>query len=264
MARAKVTASEFDSLDPVLQKEYGSPDSNGSRTLKVDSVDGLVLENVDGLKSALNTERANVSERDRRLKAFEGLDPEAARTAISKIEELGDNADISKKVDAAISAQRESWQKKYNETESQYQTRISNLEGQLQKVLVQDRLTQAIAKNEGDPELLMPHIAPRVRGKKLEDGTFAVEVLDANGNPDMNADATPKQLGQLVEEYRSNERFGFGFKGTGSAGSGADGGSGEGAPPKVGGVLQIKASDQDAVQANLDKISSGEAIIVDG
>jgi hypothetical protein len=65
-------------------------EKDGKFVLQVEAADGFALENVTGLKTALESERANLRAEKDKFRPFEGLDAAAARAAIERVAAFGD------------------------------------------------------------------------------------------------------------------------------------------------------------------------------
>lgn len=89
----------------------------------------------------------------------------------------------------------------------------------VKKNLVNAAATTEIAALNGVPQLLMSHIESRVTVVN-EDGKFEVRVLDAKGEPRVNAKGEYTTIKDLVTELREDPVFSHGFKGLGHSGSG--------------------------------------------
>lgn len=95
----------------------------------------------------------------------------------------------------------------------------------VKKHLVSATATAEIAAANGVPQLLMPHIESKVTVLN-EDGKFEVRILDAKGEPRVNAKGEYTTIKDLVQELREDPIYSQAFKGTGHSGSGTSGGTG--------------------------------------
>lgn len=267
-----IKADEHEALSEDLKKEY-KKQNDGSFILDTVSVDGFAVENVSGLKKSLEAARG---ERDRameKLKSFGDLDPESARTAITKLAELGDG---STKIEERVKAATEQIGKLHKTELEKVSGRAEGLRKQLEKILVDNAALEALNKAKAKASLLMPHLRSQIRTRELDNGQFVVEVVGADGNVRVgDAQGNPMTIPQLVEEMSKDETFAVAFPGTGQTGSGQTGnnapsgaGSGSGGSGGTGGKpvmgsIRIKRNDQDAVNAHWEQIASGEAVVVD-
>jgi hypothetical protein len=102
---------------------------------------------------------------------------------------------------------------------------VKALNGVVERYLIDAQATAAIAEAKGVPALLLPHVKQAVKVVE-EDGDYKVRVVDAAGNPRVNAKGEYLSIADLVSEMRQSEVFGRAFEGTGHSGSGAGQGSG--------------------------------------
>lgn len=97
----------------------------------------------------------------------------------------------------------------------------------IEKHLVDAQATAAIAELKGVPALLLPHVKSSVRVIE-EGGEYSVRVVDANGNPRVNAQGDYLSIKDLVSEMRQSDIFGRAFEATGTTGSGTPSSKGAG------------------------------------
>jgi hypothetical protein len=226
MSLAAIIKQEaFDKLPEAIRPEYKKQD-DGSYLLDVTPVNDFALENVKGLKSALSAERAAKDTALGGLKAFEGLDAQAARAALEKIKNLGE-LPTEGKVKEQIEAIKKQLEDKHKGELSAKDTLVSKLTKQLEKLLVESAAMKAISENKGNIELLLPHVRNNVRMKQLENGEFVVEVVDKDGVVRISP-ATGQtgnmSIAELVQEMKTKDTYAPAFEGTGASGSGATGG----------------------------------------
>ena len=162
--------------------------------LDTEPVGTFALEDIGGLQRTVSTLRAQVD-------TFKGLDPAAARTALSRIPEL--EAELAKREQA-----------------------IADLESRYTDHVLKSAALSAISKHQGDAELLMPHVRSMLRAVKGEDGTLVVRVLNSDGTDRLSqitgSTHNPMDPEELVGSALRN-KFPGAFPGTNSAGSGAMG-----------------------------------------
>jgi len=112
---------------------------------------------------------------------------------------------------------------------------LRQMEGTVNKFLVENQASQAITEYDGVPKLLMPHIKEAVSVQKTDNGEYAVRVLDEDGDPRFNNSGEYMSIKDLVAEMRESEDFGQAFKAKAPSGSGSDPSGkkgGEKGPPK--------------------------------
>jgi len=273
MLKAMLNKESFEGLSEELQKEYEEKD--GKFYLSVEKVNGLALENVDGLKSTVEKLRTAEKTLQQSLKSvqdslnehskkYEGIDPEVARSALSKIDEIK-NWDGETKVKKAVEVAEQKLQAKMNELVKTHSTKVEELEdelansqSQLQDAIVTSRIIEAIHKEGGSVDLLIPHVRKNVNMIKDNNGRWKPEVINEEGNPRIgDSQGNPMTITQLVQEMKSKDVFAAAFTGASSTGSGKSGSSEAGTQKKTD-VKVVKASDKTAMSQNLEQIASGK------
>lgn len=213
-----------DSLETVaeaLRTQY-KPTEDGKFRLDLDGYEDPI-----GLKSALDKER----------KAAKDATRHAGQWA-----SLGKTPD---EIQALIEAQRKSeedkavkggeWEKLKQQMNEAAQKERAGLEQRLlgkdkaiEKYLIDAQATTAITELKASAALLLPHVKGFV--KVVEDGgEFSVRVVDAAGNPRVNAQGDFLSIRDLVSEMRLNPVFAPAFPSSGTTGGGASGGGTSGA-----------------------------------
>lgn len=227
MIKLKAAVQKIDDIPEPLRPLYGQ---DGDRfVLQVEPVDGYALENVLGLKGALEGEKEVARKRAERLAAFEGLEPAAARQALEKVKALGD-IDPEKEADRLAAAKFEELKSQLLKTHaSELETReteAKKLLGQVERLLIDNEAIRAIEAAEGVTTLLLPHVKSMTRVRR-EGENFVVEVIDPKkGHARVDGKGEPMTIAALVEEMKSHDDFGRAFKGSGASGSGAGGAGG--------------------------------------
>jgi hypothetical protein len=261
----KAKLKTLDGLDETVAAEYTAQE-DGTFILDVEAVGTLELADTAGLKSALGKERANAKKALESAQRFGDLDPDKARDALKKVDEMA-GWDPDKEVAEKIKA-REKQLIERHEAEKADLTKLQKaLESQLEQNLIIAAATKAISEHDGSLRLLLPHVKTQTRMRKTPDGQFIAEVIGPEGNPRVGDSAgNPMTIPQLVEEMKADEAFAPAFKGTGSSGSGAgETPTGGKAPPAARAdgkkPKMIPASDQAALNANVDAIAKGEVVV---
>jgi hypothetical protein len=247
MLRARVTKEEYDALSDELKKEHGDPDKDGNRLLAVTAVDGIELAPVKNLKTALEKERQSNSEAQKKLKLFADLDPEAAREALAKVEELKDwdpekkLAEAKKQFEQTVTAKfeqdRTALTTKFQKESEGMSKKVNLLTTQLQSALIDSAATSAITAAKGSVELLLPLIRSKTQLKLGDDGKASVVILSDDGvTPRLSpkgGSTDPMSLSELITELRDSSAYARAFDGTGASGSGAGGGDNNKGKPFV-------------------------------
>lgn len=231
-----------------------SAHADGDKTYTQAELDAILAEKVgelDGLKrntaEALREKKALAE----RLKAFDGLDVDKAKTALSKMEELEQQRLKGEGDWKSLEAQL--LDKHGKETEK-LTGRIGQLTKALEQKLVDAAASAEIAELKGSVKGLLPHVKPHIRMIE-QDGEFLAVVVDGKGNPRIaDAKGTPMTIKDLVGEFKNDAELGRLFEGSGSSGGGASRSSGgAGGQPKV-----IAPSD---LMANVEAVAKGQITV---
>ncbi|RLE28255.1 MAG: hypothetical protein DRJ65_00060 [Acidobacteria bacterium] len=218
----KTKLDTLDGLDDALKGLYIEKD--GTFYLDAD------LEDVSGLKSALEKERAE----RRRLKAeadkFAGVDPDRYAKLIKDAED----ADAKKAADEGNwDALRDQLTTKHSEEMEAKDLKVSQLVTTVEHQLIDVEAVRALAEAGGVSELLLPHVKSRARAVE-EDGVYVVRVIDEKGKTRISdAAGTPMTIKNLVAEMKTNETYMPAFAASGESGSGST----KGGPAGQGGEI---------------------------
>ena len=284
----KAMLENLDGLSDEIKKEYTEKD--GKFVLDVTKVDGLGLENVDGLKSTVEKLRASektlqseAKVADDALKAvqvshkefvtkYDGIDAVAAKEALDKIDDIKNwdgETKVKEAVQVALQQAGQKAQAKLDEVVSQNTTKTTELEknltdsqSQLQEAIVTSKIVEAISEEKGNVAVLMPHVRNQVVMVKDSHGTWKPEVQNKDGNPRVNGNGTDLTIVQLVQEMKAADTFASCFSGANSTGTDRQNSVNDNAnnsnkdKPKV-----IAGSDSEAMSKNMDDIASGKVVV---
>jgi hypothetical protein len=265
-------------------------EKNGKFILNVTPAEGLVLENVSGLKSALDGERAAKEAAEAKLKPFNGLDPEAARNALTIAQQYGDvtpekarqlAADVARltAIDPSVEADKIAEEKvkrakaamegTFATKETEYKTQLDaykasteGLKGQLRGLLVTNQIKAELSKLnpvEGVDDAI-ELLAERSIRTVEKDGKFEVQVVDAAGNIRHKLDGStlvPLTVSDLMSEIKEAKPGLFQAEPKGGVGITP----GNGVPRPNGGVVNpwMKDSLNRTEQAKLTLSNPGQA-----
>jgi len=252
-----------DSVEGLTEVEQGHyEERDGKFYLDVGAVDGVALENVTGLKTTVETLRAS----ERKLKAnleatlakYKDIDPEEARTAIEKYDEVK-NWDGDQKVTEAKESVRRELVKQHTKKVESLTEELADTQTQLTDAIVNTKIVEALQKEEGNVELLLPHVKKSVRMIKNPAGKWMPEVMNEAGEPKVgDSEGNPMTILQYIQEMKSNKTFAAAFPGANSTGSGGSKTSESGKHKKSDGSKTIAASDGRAMSVNVDEIATGK------
>lgn len=111
---------------------------------------------------------------------------------------------------------------------------VAAMRKSLESHLIVAQATAEIAAAKGEPELLLP-VVQRFMKVNEENGNYSTQIVDAKGDPRVDAKGNPLSLSALMTELRANEKYGRAFEGSGQSGGGMPPGNGGG-----GGIPQNK------------------------
>lgn len=244
--KAQVTAEEFATFNPVIQKEYVQVEGQEAYQLAVEEVGGLQLADVGKMQTALDRERQNVKATSAKLKAYDGIDPAAAREALALREkfEKGELSDkdaerlktLEKQLAEKYDGQRKQLVESHSAEKNNWSQREAKLLNQVRESQINSVVDTAIAAHEGIPALLKPLLLSRV--KLEEDGdTWKRTITGDNGQPMLSRKPGSLTENMDLDEYvgmlKSKPEFAGAFKGSGSSGGGSsNGANGNGANNK--------------------------------
>lgn len=267
----KAVLDTLEGLSEELKKEYKEiteGDSKGKFMLDVTAVLGLALDDTSKLKTALQKERSAVEEAKKSLKAFKDIDPEAAREALAKLDEIK-NFNPDQKVAEGVRQREEQLVKKHKKEIDEQNLSSEALRKQLEEVLVDNAVVNAVNGAKGNLKLLQLPVKNAVRMRKTDGGKYIVEVVDADGTARVSPKAGSQDLmtiSELINEMKSSDDYSAAFASSGASGSGTENngnGNGKGSGGNGGKktVKTVAATDQQAMSDNLDAIASGEVSV---
>jgi hypothetical protein len=215
----------MDEIDPEATVTLGdlyTKGDDGKFTLDVESVDGLVLENVDGLKNALVNERNEVKTLKSKVGEFES----SVEKLTGEITTLRDTStDVNEKA-TALSEQRinennAAWEAKgsaWEQERAQYQS-------DLRTYAIDNAAIRAIEHHKGNAKLLLREVKAAADIVKGQDGSLHVVIKDAEGNPRYADPVKGTYMGieDFVAEMKKDDDWALAFEGSGGSGSGSRG-----------------------------------------
>jgi len=181
------------------------------------------IPDVQGLKSALESERELHGKTSKSLKKLQGvlgdLDEEKIKELISSEEKY--KTAISKTSDE-MASREEQLIEKWDKVVKDKDTVINGLNTDVEEYVVKSAINSVIAELKGDPEVLYDPIRKSVKINRKENGGFGFQILDAEGKvrvgDNSGADMT---IVQRAEEFKQKKGFASAFPT--SSGGGAPG-----------------------------------------
>jgi hypothetical protein len=226
--------AELDNLDgvPAEYKSFYVQAQNGGKWTLVEGMKPLAT-NIDGLRTNLTqaqsaTTRANTESAERRvqLEAYQALNlgttPEEVK---AKVDQMTKDLTDGKKINPETIRQ---------EITAQFQARLdestkvsTDLEGELNSVLVDDAITRGIVENKGNLALLSPIVKSKVAvikdpisGKRVAVG------VNEKGEALPGVDGGFLPVAKVIESLKTNKDFAAAFEGPKQSGGGTPPGGG--------------------------------------
>ena len=230
--KAVISKEDHEKLEQGLKSLYAEKD--GKFVLELEGAE--LSENVAGLKSALEKERKERKKAADDYKAlaekFQDIDPEKAREAMKKAEELADKELIDKnKIEELVLRRTERMKAAHDQQISGFNTKIKELEdsnrrqeARLSEVLIEDALRQVALKPEIGfrPEAMRHLILSGREIWKIQDGkpvpTRADGTVIYGKDPNV-----PMSMEEWVTGLRSEFPYLFGESGGGGTPHGGKG-----------------------------------------
>lgn len=210
----KAIVENLEGIDESLRSHY-TKGEDGKFTLAVESVGGLVLENVDGLKTALSSERTAKEAALTSVKAFEGIDVNAARTAIADLKKLQES-DPEGKAAEIVRQRTEAITTEFSTKNQALSDELAKANKTINTLVLDGTARSAIAAEKGNVTLLMPHVMPQLSLKTSDAGAMSTVVLDAKGQPRPvveNGVVRDMTAAELVKEMSGDKSFASAFAG---------------------------------------------------
>jgi len=213
--------SEVNSLDSVSEQYRDQYVADGDLfVLDVETINGRELANTVNLKSALQNERTSVTKLNGQLKAFEGVDVEAARAAIEKVKTM-DDWTPTEKVQKQIQSAKDQMLAAHKSEIKLKDDEIDSVTGQLQNLLIVQEATKEIIKQGGDVEVLLPHTTANATMEKVGN-TRVLVINDGTGNVKVNGDGQNYSFSDVVADLKKHKSFTPNFRPIKAGGGGTD------------------------------------------
>lgn len=177
------------------------------------------IEDTSGLKSALQKEREAAKHAAKQVSAWSSL----GKTP----EEIQELLEAQRKAEEDKATKNGEWEKLKAQMQEQSAAERQKLEqalkakdGAIERYLIDAQAVAAISELKGVPALLLPHVKAAVKVVD-DDGEYVTRVVDAQGNPRVNAKGDFLTIKDLVSEMRQSEVFGRAFEASGTTGGGS-------------------------------------------
>lgn len=230
----KAIVDDVETLDEGVREFYVKDEESGVFRLDVEEVNGYTLENTEGLKSALTKERKAAKDYEKQIKTYkeryDGLDPDEARTAMQKLEELSQfdpQSEAEKIAQEKYETQRKrletslnkQWEAKIKNEYEPIAEKYKSVESQLRKELVHSAALKAIAEEDGDVDLLLPHVVGKMKFELSDNNEYKAFIADKDGEPVYNNKGLPMSTREFVSSLKT--KFPGAFKSDAQSGGGS-------------------------------------------
>jgi hypothetical protein len=228
----KAVIEDINSVPEALREHYVQKDDYYVLNVEpVTSVKGkqvhYSLEDVGGLKNALQSERSKARELEKIKAAYGEHSPEAVAQALEELNSLrASGTDVESKAKALADSQIKQIVAKHQQ-ELEKSGKVTNrYKSQLEKVLIHDAASAAIRAAGGDDNtvaLLTPHMLNHLAVREVGENLVS-EVIDPATKEARigNASGAAMTIEQLAAEMKSSPIFGSAFPGTGRSGNGTN------------------------------------------
>lgn len=119
---------------------------------------------------------------------------------------------------------KQDYEKRVGETKAQYDARIKAMSSSLERYMVDQSATAALAKHKGSVELLLPHVKSHT--KVVQEGEdYVVRVVDSAGDVRSDGKGGWMTVEGLIEEMKTQSAYARAFESTAPGGTGSQPGS---------------------------------------
>ena len=233
------TVKEIDSVPEKYRGLYSEGTNDAGETVFTvsDAAKGLVedytgtgteLERVRGDKTKASNESA---ERRKALGIFDdlmdtlGIEDRNAENLKLYIEELTGKDKGGEEIKVNLDKIKDQYQHKHDEAVSVKDKEIAEMSGALTKHLISDVATRALAEAKGSVDLLLPHVERHCKTVRMDDGNYAVRVVDSEGDVRTDGGGGYIDVKDLVGEMKTQDSFARAFESETNSGGGTNPGS---------------------------------------
>jgi len=159
-----------------------------------------------------------------KLEGFDGVDAEKYREMVTKLEAIAEAEDLK---NGDFEKIRLKMLEDFEKKEGVSSATITKLMGKIESLMIDSEVVKAIADAKGNSDLLMPLLKQRIKVVD-KDGEMVVKVNEINGDPAVNDKGEPLSIINLVEKFKSDEKFAGAFDSSGLSGGGGSNNDGTG------------------------------------
>lgn len=220
-----------DSIDSVPESHRGLYQEKDGKYFLIDAAKPLVqsylgvsdsLLKTEGLKKTAMDE--SIAERKKR-QAYEsigkvlGLEDVTPEVFETKINELVSENKKGGEIKIDMDKIKLDYNRRFEEAKTTHEQEKTQMRGTLERYLIDQAATAALASNKGNVTLLLPHI--KAKAKVVQDGDdYVVRVVDAQGDVRPNGSGGFMSVEDLVGEMKTSKDFAAAFESDSKGGSG--------------------------------------------
>ena len=104
------------------------------------------------------------------------------------------------------------WEGRFSELGASKDAELGEMRGALEKHLISDAATRALAEAKGSVDLLLPHVQRQCKVVRASDGNYSVTVLDEQGDSRFDSAGGLFGVNDLVAEMKTQDKFGRAFE----------------------------------------------------
>lgn len=245
----KAKAEKLDDVAELYRPAYVERD--GAFFLDPEKLEAIEFDDKSELANALENERKTSRERQTKLDSFK---IDGKEVDVEEYKRLRAAADEAAREGKKKSGDWEGWKQTFLDektaSDKKYEDTIASLNSRINTFLLDNKIAQA-ALDAGVLKKLIPHVVKNTKEFFRLDQKENIEVLDGSGNPisvTVENFFKDKYVNEFPEYYEGTKTNG------GSGASNGDNGS-------RGGARVVSATDQAALNANIDKIAKGEITV---
>lgn len=245
-----------------------SPDDfvevDGKWMPNVEPVGDTRLEDVGKLRATLQKANAKAANQEKRLKLFGDHTPESIAELSARADAASEGGDIDERVNAEVAIREKALRDKLEQDAQSQKAEYDSLKTSWINSERDRRIIEAMSK-AGAPSDLLPIYREKIKAEMVDsDGekSVAVKVLDDNGTvrlTEQPGKTDEMTIGEFVASYKDHPTWGSTFKAAEIKGDDAPAPNRQVKQPL--GAGRVSADDQDALDANWEKIASGEVVV---
>lgn len=258
------TLPNLDAVPEGYRALYSEADVDGKKVFRISDQARGIVEAYVGTNKALTKSRAdlkaaNDESASRRVtkkavvdmaKALgvEEVDENEPLTALKGyVEGLAEKVRGGQEVKINLAKIQQDYDKRLGEANTLSEAKLTKMQGALERYLVDQAATAALAAAKGSVDLLLPHVKKHTK-VVAEGDEYVVRVIDAQGDARSNGKGGFMNVNDLVAEMKTQAAFGRAFDSETPSGTGARPGS-----------MQQRPSKSDEPKDAISKISAGLA-----